>query len=57
MLLIFGGGSELKVEGYIDSDFIADVDDRSLHHGASSYVIMVRLAERVPNSRSLQIRS
>ena len=27
-MLIFGGGSELKIEGYIDSDFMADVDDR-----------------------------
>ena len=28
LILIFGGGSELKVEGYTDSDFMADVDDR-----------------------------
>ena len=28
MMLIFDGGSKLKVERYIDSDFIADVDDR-----------------------------
>ena len=26
-MLIFGGGLELKVEGYIDLDFMADVDD------------------------------
>ena len=28
MMLIFGGGLELKVERYIDSDFMTDVDDR-----------------------------
>ena len=28
LFLIFGGGSELKVEGYTDSDFMFDVDDR-----------------------------
>ena len=27
-MLVFGGGSKLKVEGYTDSDFIVDVDDR-----------------------------
>ena len=28
LLLIFGGGSELIVEGYTDSDFMTDVDNR-----------------------------
>ena len=28
LFLIFRGGSELKVEGYTDSDFISDVNDR-----------------------------
>ena len=28
LFLIFGGRSELKVEGYTDSDFMTDVDDR-----------------------------
>ena len=28
LLLIFGGGSELKVEEYTDSNFLADFDDR-----------------------------
>ena len=28
LLLIFGGGSELKVEKDIDSDIMTDVDDR-----------------------------
>ena len=27
-MLVFDGGSELKDEGYINSDFMADVDDR-----------------------------
>ena len=27
-MLVFGGGSELKVERYIDSDFMTDIDDR-----------------------------
>ena len=51
LMLDFGGGSELKVKGYIDSDFMVDVDDRK---SISGWV--VRLAERVSNSRSLQIR-
>ena len=33
LLLIFGGGLELKVEGYTDSDFIIDVDDRKFKSG------------------------
>ena len=28
MLLVFGGGSKLKVKGYTNSDFMTDVDDR-----------------------------
>ena len=28
LLLIFRGGSELRVKGYTDSDFISDSDDR-----------------------------
>ena len=28
LLLVLGGGSELKVEGCIDSNFMTDVDDR-----------------------------
>ena len=28
MMLVFGEGLELKIEGYIDSDFMTDVDDR-----------------------------
>ena len=28
MMLVFGRGLELKVEGYIDSNFITDIDDR-----------------------------
>ena len=33
MFLIFGEGSELKVEGYIDSDFMFDVDDKKSTSG------------------------
>ena len=33
LMLVFGGGSKLKVEGYINSDFIADVDDRKSTSG------------------------
>ena len=28
LFLIFGGDSELRVEGYTDSDFMSDPDDR-----------------------------
>ena len=28
LFLIFGGGSELRVEGYTDSNFMSDPDDR-----------------------------
>ena len=28
LFLIFGGGSELRVEGYTDSDFMFDIDNR-----------------------------
>ena len=37
LFLIFGGGSELRVEGYIDLDFISDPDDRKF---TSGYVIV-----------------
>ena len=36
LMLVFGGGSELKVEGYTDSDFIANVDDRKSTLGCIS---------------------
>ena len=28
LMLVFGGGSELKVKEYIDSNFMADIDDK-----------------------------
>ena len=37
LFLIFGGGSELRVEGDIDSDFISDPDDRK---SISGYVFI-----------------
>ena len=37
LFLIFGGGSELRVEGDIDSDFISDPDDRK---SISGYVFV-----------------
>ena len=37
LLLIFDGGSELKVEGYIDSNFMTDVDDRK---STSGYIFL-----------------
>ena len=33
LLLVFCGPSELKVEGYTDSDFMTDVDDRKSTSG------------------------
>ena len=33
LFLIFGGGSELRVEGYTDSDFMSDPDDRKSTSG------------------------
>ena len=33
LLLVFGGGSKLKVEGYINSDFMTDIDDRKSTSG------------------------
>ena len=33
LMLVFGRGSKLKVEGYTDSDFVADVDDRKSTSG------------------------
>ena len=33
MFLIFGGDSELRVEGYINSDFMSDPDDRNFTSG------------------------
>ena len=35
LCLIFGGGSELRVEGYTDSDFMSDPDERK---SASRYM-------------------
>ena len=55
LMLIFDKGSKLKVEGYIDSDFMTDVDDRKSTSGCIFLVIVVRLAGRVSSSRSLQI--
>lgn len=37
LFLIFGGASELKVEGYTDSDFMTDIDDRK---STSGYVFL-----------------
>ena len=37
LLLVFGGGSKLKVEGYTDSDFKTDVDDRK---STSGYIFL-----------------
>ena len=37
LFLIFGGESELKVEGYIDSDFMTDVDNRK---STSGYIFL-----------------
>ena len=33
LFLIFGGGSELRVEGYTDLDFMFDSDDRKSMSG------------------------
>ena len=33
LFLIFEGGSELRVEGYTDSDFMFDLDDRKSMSG------------------------
>ncbi|KAM1524601.1 hypothetical protein ACFX10_009184 [Malus domestica] len=33
MFLVYGGASELQVEGYTDADFQSDVDDRSSNSG------------------------
>ena len=33
LLLIFDGGSELKIKGYTDSDFTTDVNDRKSTSG------------------------
>ena len=33
LMLVFDGGSELKVEGYNDSNFMTDVDDRKSTSG------------------------
>lgn len=32
MFFVYGGG-ELKVEGYIDSDFMSNIDDRKSNFG------------------------
>ena len=32
-MLVFGRGLELKVEGYIDLDFMANVDDKKFTSG------------------------
>ena len=53
LLLVFGGGSELKVERYTDLDFIIDIDDRKSTSGCIFCVMVVRLAERVSNSQLL----
>ena len=37
LLLIFGGDSKLRVEGYINSDFMSDPDDRK---STSGYVFI-----------------
>ena len=37
LFLIFGGASELRIEGYIDSDFMSDFDDRK---STSGYVFI-----------------
>ena len=37
LFLIFGGGSELQVKGYIDSNFMSDSDDRK---STSGYVFI-----------------
>ena len=37
LFLIFGGGSELQVEGYIDSNFMSNPDDRK---SISGYVFV-----------------
>ena len=37
LFLIFGGGSELRVEGYTNSDFMSDPDDRT---SMSEYVFV-----------------
>ena len=36
-MLIFDGGSKLKVEGHINSDFMTDVDDRK---STSGYIFL-----------------
>ena len=42
LMLVFSGGSELKVDRYTDSDFMANVDDKKLHQNISSYIMVVR---------------
>ena len=37
LFLVFGEGTELKVEGYTDSDFMTDPDDRK---STSGYVFL-----------------
>ena len=57
LFLIFGKGSELKVEEYNDLDFMSDIDDKRSTSGVFFYAMVDRLAERVSNNWSLQIRS
>ena len=50
LFLIFGGDSELRVEGYTDSDFMSDADDRI----STSGCIFVRYIRRVLSNRSIE---
>ena len=52
LFLIFEGGSELRVEGYTDSDFISNPDDRK---STSGYVFIYNdgtSSERVSSNPS-----
>ena len=52
LFLIFGGDFDLRVEGYIDSDFMSDPDDRK---STSGYVFICNggaISERVPSNPS-----
>ena len=41
LFLIFGGDSELRVERYIDSDFMSNPDDRKSTSGMCSFAMVV----------------
>ena len=50
MFLVFGNG-ELLVQGFTDSDFMSDIDDRKSTSEICSFAMMVQLAGRVLSRR------